>query len=489
MKLGTMIKLSALGAAAASTAAGSMFVTVKALKKFGGQTSLDDQSEQNNNLDDISAKETIITNDIKTNYENSDISPANPTFEAEHVSVAENTTNPVVEPVMSDFSFVTPAPAYAEPAPTAPTPMPVQPEPTPIPVPVPEPVPAPVQVTTEESVPPVAPPAASNEPASQETYEYVPMDLPYLAGKLGKEDEEFAEVIVTPVQQKAAEEVNLTDKIGQEAEMLAQNQVESPVSAEPITENVQPVIFAEPIATQSVPEVQTSSVGTIDNASVAPIISNETSTFSQTFADINPLAQDSSIEMTDNSGDFLPTASETEIPETFADLSTAYEGSPVTFNDLNSEYVEEIPSVVVEVKKNEPADIHETPVTSESTVDTPVMSTEPQAEAANPTDGNRTVTIGGAIVSDDNSNNAIKAVVSAFGVPAENLVAITAEGNAPMVFEFIYSDMRTDATLINIYFILPDGQATLPPEMERENVLAFGRNFIAENNELKNFLK
>ena len=92
------------------------------------------------------------------------------------------------------------------------------------------------------------------------------------------------------------------------------------------------------------------------------------------------------------------------------------------------------------------------------------------------------------MVSDKDDDAAIKAVVDEFHVPAANLVSITADGNMPMVFEFIYSDMRTDATLMSVYFIMPDGKATLPPETDRENVLAFGRNFITENEDLRKFL-
>ena len=47
--------------------------------------------------------------------------------------------------------------------------------------------------------------------------------------------------------------------------------------------------------------------------------------------------------------------------------------------------------------------------------------------------------------------------------------------------------MRNDATLVAVYFIM-NGEATLPPESDKENVLAFGRNFITGNDELKAFL-
>ena len=56
-----------------------------------------------------------------------------------------------------------------------------------------------------------------------------------------------------------------------------------------------------------------------------------------------------------------------------------------------------------------------------------------------------------------------------------------------MVFEFMYSDMRNDSTLAGVYFI-SGGEVTLPPETEKENILAYGRNFIASNEELKAFL-
>ena len=136
--------------------------------------------------------------------------------------------------------------------------------------------------------------------------------------------------------------------------------------------------------------------------------------------------------------------------------------APVTFGNLSSteDYIETIAA------DDEPA---------------------PVVEAAPAADKGKEQKIGDAIVSDKTSNPNIAAVAAKFGLNADNLVSIEAAGNMPMVFEFLYADMRNDATLVAVYFIM-NGEATLPPETDKENVLAFGRNFITGNDELKAFL-
>ena len=67
-------------------------------------------------------------------------------------------------------------------------------------------------------------------------------------------------------------------------------------------------------------------------------------------------------------------------------------------------------------------------------------------------------------------------------------MVLKAAGNMPMVFEFINPAIRTEINLKNIYFIAPDGSVTCPPEDERENVVAFGRTFLAEQEDLRKFL-
>ncbi|MCQ2488363.1 MAG: hypothetical protein MJ143_03700, partial [Clostridia bacterium] len=140
---------------------------------------------------------------------------------------------------------------------------------------------------------------------------------------------------------------------------------------------------------------------------------------------------------------------------------------PVTFENIpvQNEYVEEIAPVVEPVAE---------PVVEETV--------EPAVE-----EKGKETKIGDTIVSDKNTNANIIAVANKFGVQAANLVSIEATEGMPMVFEFLYNDMRNDATLISVYFMM-DGEATLPPETDRENVLAFGRNFITGNADLKEFL-
>ena len=84
-----------------------------------------------------------------------------------------------------------------------------------------------------------------------------------------------------------------------------------------------------------------------------------------------------------------------------------------------------------------------------------------------------TITVGGAVVSDDPANENIVAVAEAAGVKAESLVSLVADGNAPLVFEFADPTERNEVTLQNVYFINGDGKVTMPSRKDNDNILAF----------------
>ncbi len=376
MKLGTLLKLGALGVAATTAAAGSVLITTKALNKVSGGSTVH------------------------------------------------------------------------------PTPAPVNDKPTETPAPEIIPAKTPAEPVTLPLVEETPNPAPAAEPIVEETapvtdYSDMPMDLPYLAGKLDEDEKDAADVVITPAEQKAEEE--------------------AVISAAPVAEPV-----ADPVV-PAAPEIILSSAEPImeEVPAAEPLLDHEPEKTAETFADLNPHEQGYAVGMSDIGGDELPPAESTS---SFADFAEP-EPVPVTFGDLTPEEavtVEEPTPAIVE-----PAVVEETP--AEPIDAAPIPAAEPEVHGS-------TVKIGDAVVSDKADDAAIKAVVDEFHVPVSNLVSITAEGNMPMVFEFLYSDMRTDATLMSVYFIMPDGKATLPPETDRENVLAFGRNFITGNEELRKFL-
>lgn len=412
MKLGTLLKLGALGIAATTAAAGSVLITTKALNKVSGGATVQPTPAPANDK----PVETPVENKVET---------------------------PVPE--------IIPAAAPAEP----------------VTLPLVEETPRPVEV---QDIPEAPAPAAN--PIAEETapvtdYSDMPMDLPYLAGKLDEDEKDAADIVITPAEQKA----------------------EAAIPAAPVA-----VPVVEPVA-PAAPEIVLSSAEPIMDELPAPepLLGHEAEKSAETFADLNPHEQGYAVGMSDIGGDELPPA---EATSNFADFAEP-EPAPVTFGDLTPEEtvtVEEPTPAIVEPAVAEPAPIEpiapvETAVTEPAPVEpivaAPVAESAPVAE---PEAHGSTVKIGDAVVSDKADDAAIKAVVDEFHVPVSNLVSITAEGNMPMVFEFLYSDMRTDATLMSVYFIMPDGKATLPPETDRENVLAFGRNFITGNEELRKFL-
>ena len=99
-----------------------------------------------------------------------------------------------------------------------------------------------------------------------------------------------------------------------------------------------------------------------------------------------------------------------------------------------------------------------------------------------------TITVGGAVVSDDPVNEHIVAVAEAAGVTVENLVSLVADGNAPLVFEFANPSERNEVTLQNIYFINGEGKVTMPSRKDNDNILAFGKAFITDVYGFKAFL-
>ena len=121
MKFGTIVKIGALAAAAASTAAGTVLVTTKAFAKVGKMPKEEPIDTSNGPI-------------IKKPLAPADPVPAEPI--KPYTAPA-----PVVEPVAAPIPEPTPAPAFVAPEPT-PAPAFVTPEPAPMPVfTAPEPAP------------------------------------------------------------------------------------------------------------------------------------------------------------------------------------------------------------------------------------------------------------------------------------------------------------------------------------------------------------
>lgn len=96
-------------------------------------------------------------------------------------------------------------------------------------------------------------------------------------------------------------------------------------------------------------------------------------------------------------------------------------------------------------------------------------------------------TIGNNTVSKDPSDELISMVSSQFNIAKDKLVSISS-GNTGLVFEFMYPNMKNEATLVNVYSRTPDGSIYLPKKNENDSVMAFGRSFITDNAELKEFI-
>lgn len=501
MKLGTIVKVGALAVAAGSTAVGTVLLTTKALGKVGTK-----------NENDIPQPETPVVNKPYSAAPEFEAAPAMPfaaapvveepapapVFEAAPVIpepvVEEIPAAPVVEPVFAAPAEEPVASIEVE-LPTIEAP--VIPEPV-APV-IPEPVVAEIPMAA-----PIVEPVAPAEPESA-PYQDLGYQLPYLAGNLGN-NEDLVEKVETPIEaaapvipepvapaepepaitfgtlpatEEVVEPVDVTAEPVEEAPVISEPiapelpvvepVVEAPI-AEPIVEApvVEPIVepIAEPIAVE--PEVVIRQAEPVaEDLFEAPIMDVEPVAAP---VEENPLAEGFTVSMHEEPSDALPIMGEA----TFEDLPVA------------SDYVEPIAAEepvaeapVVEVaEENLPVDDFARSDTIEASGD----ADQPSA----PTAG-KEAKIGDAIVSDKASNPNIAAVSAKFRIPVANLVSIEAEGNMPMVFEFLYDDMKNDATLVSVYFIM-NGEATLPPEADREGVLAFGRNFITGNDELKAFL-
>ncbi len=99
---------------------------------------------------------------------------------------------------------------------------------------------------------------------------------------------------------------------------------------------------------------------------------------------------------------------------------------------------------------------------------------------------NHTVRIGQTIVSDDPEDPIVSGVSEVMEIDAACLVSLTTE-TMILCMEFSNPVDRNASTLVNVYFV-NDGLISLPTAEENENVLAFGRAFLTDVPELKEFL-
>lgn len=481
MKFGTIVKIGALAAAAASTAAGTVLVTTKAFAKVGKMPKEEPIDTSNGPI-------------IKKPLAPADPVPAEPikpyTAPApvvEPVAVPEPVAAPIPEP--------TPAPAFVAPEPT-PAPAFVTPEPAPMPVftaPEPEPVtfanipsepvvaepvavelpdiPAPAPVIPE----PVAAPIPEPEPAPAYTLDYA---LPYMAG-----NSDDKTIVTGGVEIPAEEPAPVIEEPAPVVEPIA----------EPVLEEVAPIEEPAPVV-EPIPEPvvggSETSGGRLDDDALInqPLKSEVEDVVTPVVAEPVPAGLDLiNSALAEEVAPVVEPVAEpvVEAPVEEPVLPTIEEAAPAV-----EPIVEATPIVEPVVEEPAPAPVTFGNLSStDDYIETIAADEEPApvVEAAPVADKGKEQKIGDAIVSDKASNPSIAAVAAKFGMNADNLVSIEAAGNMPMVFEFLYADMRNDATLVAVYFIM-NGEATLPPETDKENVLAFGRNFITGNDELKSFL-
>ena len=486
MKLGTVVKIGALAVAAASTAAGTIAVTTKAFKKVGDGTAPAKTDKVVNKAPEtkapVASELPVFTAPV--------VEPISP---APAAPVAE----PVAAPAEEDYSDIgmqlpylagdlgedkdnlqdivkTPVEQEAAAEAALPVVEPVIPVVEPVvAAPVVEPVfpvVAPVADTIDtaeipelvvdapaEPIAPVEPVAFEEAPVEPVAFEETPVEP--IAPVEPVAFEEAPVEPIAPIEPVAFEEAPVEPVAPvafEEAPVEPIAPVEPVAFEEAPVEPVAPVAFEEAPAAE--PEFVLPTAAPIDDfTSSEPVLSTAPAEEpAPVVEEVNPLEEGFSVSMTDAPG---------EAPADSLGLPTAADAF------AGSDYIEP----VAEVAPVEPV------------AEAPVVEL-PFEEVAPAVDKTKEVKIGGATVSDKVTNSNIKAVCASFNVPAENLVSIEAEGNMPMVFEFLYSDMRSDATLVSVYFVMPDGTATLPPEADKENVLSFGRNFITGNEELKAFL-
>ncbi|MDO4832543.1 MAG: hypothetical protein Q4A45_03955, partial [Clostridia bacterium] len=259
MKLGTVLKLGALGIAATAAAAGSVLITTKALNKVSGGTTANPST-------------TPVENKPET-------------------SPAEEKT-----PVPEFIPAVTPV--------------------TPEVLPSVEEAPQPVVTVEEDKAPaeeasPVVEEAASAEKKEETVTDYsdMPMDLPYLAGKLDEEEKDAEEVVVPPV--------------------AAEPSVEPVAPIEPVVP-VAPVVPVTPVAAAEPEVILSSSAPIMDESPATETLLGQETEKAETFADLNPHEQGYAVGMSDIDGEELPPAESTS---NFSDFSEP-EPAPVTFDDL-----------------------------------------------------------------------------------------------------------------------------------------------------------
>ena len=220
-----------------------------------------------------------------------------------------------------------------------------------------------------------------------------------------------------------------------------------------------------------------------------------------------PASDEIEVELDFDDADFMETElikAETEEPEAEEVIEEAEETAEETEPEIEEEEPLKFPGLKKEEPKEEPIIRHpaEEPLPprpeqeaedvsgeEEVPVDLDVVVEEELTEQENRRAGRVcTVNIGTAEVSDDPENKSILLVAETIGADPERLVAMTAENGTPMVFEFINGITRNEVTLNNVYFIT-DGRVMIPPEADKDNVVAFGRSFITDNKALRNFLK
>ncbi len=107
-----------------------------------------------------------------------------------------------------------------------------------------------------------------------------------------------------------------------------------------------------------------------------------------------------------------------------------------------------------------------------------------------PVQTGRNKVIGNSFVSDEADNVMINLVVNQFpAVPKSRLVAMKAQDGSGIVFEFADESVRNENTLTNVYSITLNGDVFLPRAEERLGAINFGKSFITDMPEFRDFLQ
>ncbi|MBO4446459.1 MAG: hypothetical protein IKT04_03880 [Clostridia bacterium] len=494
MKLGTLAKIGALAVAAGSTAVGTIMVTTKALSK----------GDKKPEKAPVSAAPAPKPQETKVEEPKAE---SNPFYAAA----------PVIEQAPEPEPIAVPEPVVAAPEPVvafepAPEPVPVPvvetPEPEPMPVftaPEPEPVSfatAPVEPVVEPvevELPSIEAPAPAAEPVADTGYADLGYQLPYMAGSNNEEGVVIGGAVAEPEPVAVPEPEPIAIP---EPEPIAIPEPEPIAVPEPepiAVPEPEPIAVPEP-ETVAIPEPEPIAIPEPEPIAIPepePIAVPEPEVEAPAAPEVvistaEPIALDISEEPV------LPTAPEEEtVKEEINPLAQGFTVSMTDETPADSVLIPQAPTVVLEepAAEPEPAAIPEPepiaapePTTFEDISSVSADYIEEVEPAPEVSAKGKEIKIGETLVSDKPSNPNIAAVTARYpSIPADSLVSIEAAGGMPMVFEFMYSDMRNDSTLAGVYFI-SGGEVTLPPETEKENILAYGRNFIASNEELKAFL-